>query len=171
MTGEKRECKACWFIYNIFFWTATRCSYRGRFIMLSVIRNIYNKKIKGPTLMELFTTTGKLVPPLHNYRCSMCAPRVTRHTSIRYSSSCNTRVNMGASIFFTAAMIRAFRSARSRGNGGTNTWSLTYPQRKNSQGVMSGDLGGHSINGWSFPDARPIQRPGNTVARYWRTSQ
>jgi hypothetical protein len=26
---------------------------------------------------------------------------------------------MGASIFFTAAMIRAFRSARSRGNGGT----------------------------------------------------
>ena len=28
---------------------------------------------------------------------------------------------MGASIFFTAAMIHAFRSARSRGNGGTNT--------------------------------------------------
>ena len=32
-----------------------------------------------------------------------------------------TRFNKGASIFFTAAMIRAFRSARSRGNGGTNT--------------------------------------------------
>jgi len=32
----------------------------------------------------------------------------------------HTRVNMGASIFFTAAMIRAFRSARSRGNVGTN---------------------------------------------------
>ena len=28
---------------------------------------------------------------------------------------------MGASIFFTAAMIRAFRSVRSRDNGGTNT--------------------------------------------------
>jgi hypothetical protein len=27
-----------------------------------------------------------------NWRCSMCAPRVTRHTSIRYSSSCHTRV-------------------------------------------------------------------------------
>jgi len=26
----------------------------------------------------------------------MCAPRVTRHTSIRYSSSCHTHVNMGA---------------------------------------------------------------------------
>jgi hypothetical protein len=39
----------------------------------------------------------------------MRAPRVTRHTSIRYSSSCHTRVKMGASIFFTSAMIRAFR--------------------------------------------------------------
>jgi hypothetical protein len=47
----------------------------------------------------------------------MCAPRVTRHISIRYSSSCHIRFNMGVSIFFTAAMIRAFRSARSRGDG------------------------------------------------------
>jgi hypothetical protein len=28
--------------------------------MLSVITNIYNKKTKGPTLMELVTATGKL---------------------------------------------------------------------------------------------------------------
>ena len=28
--------------------------------MFSVITNIYNKKIKGPTLMELFKATGKL---------------------------------------------------------------------------------------------------------------
>jgi hypothetical protein len=28
--------------------------------MLSVVTNIYNKKTKGPTLMELFTATGKL---------------------------------------------------------------------------------------------------------------
>jgi hypothetical protein len=27
--------------------------------MFSVIRNIYNKKTKGPTLTELFTATGK----------------------------------------------------------------------------------------------------------------
>jgi len=90
----------------------------------------------------------------------MCAPRVTQHTSIRYSGSCHTRVNMGASIFFTAAMIRALRSARSRGNSGTNTRSLTYPQRKKSQGVMSEDLRGHSNSGWSFPDARLIQSRG-----------
>ena len=34
--------------------------YTGRFIMFSVITNIYNKKTKEPTLMELFTATGKL---------------------------------------------------------------------------------------------------------------
>jgi hypothetical protein len=28
--------------------------------MFSVITNIYKKKTKGPTLMELFTGTGKL---------------------------------------------------------------------------------------------------------------
>jgi len=28
--------------------------------MFSVITNIYNKNTKGPTLMELFTVTGKL---------------------------------------------------------------------------------------------------------------
>jgi len=45
--------------------------------------------------MELFTATGKLKNIFFdNYRCSMCAPRVTRHTSIRYSRSCHTRVTM-----------------------------------------------------------------------------
>ena len=32
----------------------------GRFIMFSMIANIYNKKTKGPTLMEFFTATRKL---------------------------------------------------------------------------------------------------------------
>ena len=31
----------------------------GRFIMFSVITNIYNKRTEGPTLMEFFTDTGK----------------------------------------------------------------------------------------------------------------
>jgi hypothetical protein len=91
----------------------------GHFILFSVNINIYNKKTKGPTLMELFTATGKLKKFFFdNWRRSMCAPRMTQHTSIWYSSSCHTCVNMGASIFFTAAMIRAFRSVRSCGNGG-----------------------------------------------------
>ena len=34
--------------------------YTGRFVMLSVITNIYNKKTKGPTLMKMFTATEKL---------------------------------------------------------------------------------------------------------------
>ena len=34
--------------------------YTGRFIMFSVITNIYNNKTKESTLMELFTATGKL---------------------------------------------------------------------------------------------------------------
>jgi len=34
--------------------------YTGHFIMFSVITNMYNKKTKGPTLMELFTATAKL---------------------------------------------------------------------------------------------------------------
>ena len=65
----------------------------GRFIMFSMITNIYNKKTKGPTLMEFFTATEKLKKFFffNNWRCSMCAPRVTRHTR---SSCCHTRVNM-----------------------------------------------------------------------------
>ena len=35
-------------------------NYTVRFLMFSVITNIYNKKIKGLTLTELFTATGKL---------------------------------------------------------------------------------------------------------------
>ena len=40
--------------------TAMSYGYTGRFIMFSVITDIYNKKTKGPTIMELFTATGKL---------------------------------------------------------------------------------------------------------------
>jgi hypothetical protein len=100
--------------------------------------------------MELFTATRKLKGSFGDYRYSLRAQRVTWHTSIRYSNSCHTRVNMSASILFTAAMIRAFRSARSRGNGGTNKRSLTYFQGKKTQGVMSGDFGGHNISGCHF---------------------
>jgi hypothetical protein len=75
----------------------------GRLLMFSVIINIYNKETKGPTSMELYTTTGKLKKFFDNYRCSMRVPRVTRHTLRGYSSFCYTRVDIVASIFFTAA--------------------------------------------------------------------
>jgi hypothetical protein len=41
--------------------------YTGRFIMFSVITNIYNKKTKVPTLMEFFTGTGKLKKFYHGW--------------------------------------------------------------------------------------------------------
>jgi hypothetical protein len=35
-------------------------NFTGRFVMFSVITNVYNKKTEGPTVMELFTATGPL---------------------------------------------------------------------------------------------------------------
>ena len=62
--------------------------------MFSVITNIYNKKTKGPTLMEFFTATGKLKkfflwqPEISWRVCvnnlnilSMCAVSPVVHTS------------------------------------------------------------------------------------------
>jgi hypothetical protein len=42
------------------FKTNITVSKYGAFLMFSVITNIYNKKSKGQTLVELFTDTGKL---------------------------------------------------------------------------------------------------------------
>jgi hypothetical protein len=91
-------------------------TYIGHFITVSVFTNIHNKKNQRTYLNGIVHRYRNIEFFFDNYRCSMYAPPVTRHTSIRYSSSCHTRVNMVASIFFTAAMIRDFRSARSRGN-------------------------------------------------------
>ena len=43
----------------------------GCFTIFSMVTDIYNKKTKGPTLMELFTATGKLKKFFDNWRCSM----------------------------------------------------------------------------------------------------
>jgi hypothetical protein len=37
------------------------CHNTGRYIMFSVVTNIYNNRTRGLTLMELFTATGKLI--------------------------------------------------------------------------------------------------------------
>ena len=101
------------FQYNIY--------YTGRFIIFSVITNICNKKTKGPTLTELFTATGKLEKHFLTTRDVRCVHHGW-HGTHRYDIQVlAARVHMGASILFTAAMIRAFRSARSRGNDGANT--------------------------------------------------
>jgi hypothetical protein len=59
----------------------------GPFIMFSVITNVYNKKTKGPTVMEFFTATGKLKKFFWQLEMfDMCTTGDTAHidTSISY---------------------------------------------------------------------------------------
>ena len=62
----------------------------GRFIMFSVIANIYNKKTKGPTLMELFTATGKLKKCffLQLDLFDVCTTGDTAHIDTIFKSTC-----------------------------------------------------------------------------------
>jgi hypothetical protein len=48
------------FSSNILFFEPELRQYTGCFIMFFMTTNIYSKKTKGPTLLELFTATGKL---------------------------------------------------------------------------------------------------------------
>jgi hypothetical protein len=73
--------------------------------MFSVITNIYNKKTKVSTLMDLFTATGKL-KKRQLEMLDVCTTGDTVHIDTIFKF-CHTHVKMGASIFFTAAMIRA----------------------------------------------------------------
>jgi len=77
--------------------------------------NIYNNKTNGPTPTELFTATGKLKKFFFLTRDVRCVPKSdTAHIDTIFKFLPKTR-QLGASIFFTAAMIRAFTPARSRG--------------------------------------------------------
>jgi len=91
--------------------------------MFSVIINIYNKKTKGPALMELFTATGNrrklFFWQLETF--DVWTTGDTAHIDAIFKFLPHTHINMGASIFFIFAMIRGFRSARSRGNGTVRT--------------------------------------------------
>ena len=67
----------------------------------------------------MFTATGKLKRGFF-FKLEIfdvCTMSDTAHIETIFEFLPHTRVKMGASIFFTAAMICAFRSARSRGNG------------------------------------------------------
>jgi len=76
--------------------------------MFSAITNIYNKKTKGLTLMELFTATEKLKKFFSQLEMfDVCTAGDTTHIDTIFKFLPHTRVNMAASIFFTAAMIRA----------------------------------------------------------------
>jgi len=63
----------------------------GRFIMFSVITNIYNKKTKGPTSMELFTATGKLIFFLQLAMFDVCTTGDTAHIDTIFKFLSHTR--------------------------------------------------------------------------------
>jgi len=62
--------------------------------MFSVITNIYNKKTKGPTLMELFTATGKLKKFFFQLEMSDVSPVV--HTS--NITSCQKKISFPVAV-------------------------------------------------------------------------
>jgi hypothetical protein len=84
--------------------------------MLSVITDISNKKTKG-----IVHSHRKIEVFWQLEMFDVCTTGDTAQTDTIFKFLPHTRVNTGASIFFTAAVIRAFRSARSCGSGGTYT--------------------------------------------------
>ena len=72
----------------------------GRSIMFSVITHIYNKKTKGPTLMEFFTATGKL-KKLFFWQLEMfdvCTTGDTAHIDTIFKSLPHTRQHADACV-------------------------------------------------------------------------
>jgi hypothetical protein len=59
--------------------------------MFSVITNIYNKKTKGPTLMELFTATGKLIFFWQLEMFDVCTTGETAHIDTLFKFLPHTR--------------------------------------------------------------------------------
>jgi hypothetical protein len=118
--------------------------------------------------MELFTATGKLKKIVLTTRDVRCVHHGWHGTHRYDATHTSTWVHRYFSLLKWSVPLgqRGHVAMMGRIPG---LWHI--PKEKKSQGVMSGDFGGHSISGWSFPDTRPIQRPGNTVFRYWWTSQ
>jgi hypothetical protein len=73
-----------------------------------VSTNIYNKKTKGPTLIELLIATGKMKKFFLQLEIfDVCTTGNTAHIDTIFKLLPHTPVNMSASLFFIAAMIRA----------------------------------------------------------------
>jgi hypothetical protein len=113
-----------------------RAYYSGIHIQGYYKRNRQFKHFIKPKLFKISTLTmhgfvEKLCKFVTStYRCSMCAPLVTRHISTRQSNFCQIRVNISSSTPAVAVVIRCFRSSKVTGMGGTKTLSLTYPHKK-----------------------------------------
>jgi hypothetical protein len=67
--------------------------------MFSVITNIYNKKTKGLTLMELFTATGKLIFFLRLEMFDVCTTGDTAHIDTIFKFLPHTRQYVDACVY------------------------------------------------------------------------
>jgi len=77
--------------------------------MFSLITNVYNKKTKEPTLIELFTATGKLKKfflTARDVRCVPCHPWCTHRTSLavkknffNFPVAVNNSIKVGPLVF------------------------------------------------------------------------
>jgi uncharacterized membrane protein len=74
--------------------------------MLSVIRNMYNKKTKGPTLKKLFTATGKLKKFLLQLETFYVSPEVdtsniaiSQKTYLSFPVTVNNSIKVGSLVF------------------------------------------------------------------------
>ena len=66
--------------------------------MFFVITNIYNKKTKGPTLMEFFTATGKLDFFLQLEIFDVCTMGDTAHIDMIFKLLPHTRQHVEACV-------------------------------------------------------------------------
>ena len=85
----------------------------------------------------------------YNTLIHACASFIARRTSNRQSISLHVFSNMSSVTVANASVILAFKFVIS-GTGVENTLSLTYPHKKKSRGVISGDRSGQGV-GPSLP--------------------
>ena len=92
----------------------------------------------------------------------------TRTTSSQYENLSQTCLSMSQSTVLITTVNRAFMSSIFAGSGGVKTLPLTYPRKKKSHAVSSGDLIGQAQRA-PFPAFLPIHRWGTFSFRLAQT--
>ena len=105
--------------------------YTGRFTMFSVITNTYNKKTNRTVHSHKKTDFFLQLKMFH-----VCNTGYTTHIETIFKFLPHTRQH-GCNDILHCCNDPCLKSARSLGNGGTNTWSLTYPPPKITLGTFN----------------------------------
>jgi hypothetical protein len=101
---------------------------------------------------------------LHQCKCSNWCPSCCWHMWIRRRNLERTRRNVRGVMAAHSARILSWSSAMLRGRLPYTT-DLKWSQRNKSNGVRSGERGGHSTG-----PLRPIHRLGNHLFNHWRAT-